>query len=313
MEENHPVAYPLESSVNSTPPNSENDPQSQTVVRWFSLFERFAKMLIFLGGLWLGAGIIDSRQMQYWVGFALTFYAVLMAARLVTMAFKTVLNALSGLGNRYFSLSKYNRYWERVTRLFPFGEKCFEGAVYIFAATHCIQMMNLFNKEQDFFGSKPGDWDIGTKIVVSIGIFFVTRVMIELMHVLIHEAFGLSDEKKPADQKGQTLVPLFAIGGSIWFVFWFGNHHSQYLGNSNRTNPRRGRYFGVGGRFGCPNVSDRCRLRLFHPLRKSIFWLATLSKLPRLKGAWKRSVFAKLKSATSKGRFTLFPMAKLKP
>ena len=41
-----------------------------------------------------------------------------------------------------------------------------------------------------------------------IGIFFGTRVLIELLHVFINEAFGMYKEERTDDQKGQTLVPL---------------------------------------------------------------------------------------------------------
>jgi hypothetical protein len=39
--------------------------------------------------------------------------------------------------DRHLGNSQYRRYWERVTRLFPFGERCFEAAVYVSAASLC--------------------------------------------------------------------------------------------------------------------------------------------------------------------------------
>ncbi len=43
-------------------------------------------------------------------------------------------------------------------------------------------------------------------------IFFAVGVVIELIQVLLHEAFGLYDELGPPDdQKGRTLVPLLHL------------------------------------------------------------------------------------------------------
>ena len=41
-----------------------------------------------------------------------------------------------------------------------------------------------------------------------IGIFFVTRVVIELSTVLLNEAFDMYNEDRQEDQMGKTLVPL---------------------------------------------------------------------------------------------------------
>ena len=41
-----------------------------------------------------------------------------------------------------------------------------------------------------------------------IGIFFGTRVVIELLHVFINEAFGMFNEENADESKGATLVPL---------------------------------------------------------------------------------------------------------
>src|SRR5262249_48541566 len=62
--------------------------------------------------------------------------------------------------------------------------------------------------------------DYGDMIVQCIGIFFVTRVLIELSHVLLFEAFGLHEEETAANQKGRTLVPL--LQSICKYVLYFG-------------------------------------------------------------------------------------------
>src|SRR5262249_42715060 len=61
---------------------------------------------------------------------------------------------------------------------------------------------------------------LGPRIVQCIGIFFATRVLIELFTVLLNQAFGMYQEDRPVDQKGQTLVPL--LQSISQYVLYFG-------------------------------------------------------------------------------------------
>ena len=103
------------------------------------------------------------------------------------------------------------RYWERVTRLLPFGERCFEAAVYIMAASMCVRELEFIA-----FVASYGD-----KIVKCIGVFFGARVAIELLFVFINEAFGMYAEDRPVDQKGLTLVPL--LQSFCQYALYFGS------------------------------------------------------------------------------------------
>jgi small conductance mechanosensitive channel len=93
----------------------------------------------------------------------------------------------------------------------PFGERCFEAAVYITAASMCV-------RELDFIAFVAS---YGTAIVKCIGIFFATRVLIELLYVFINEAFGMYHEDRPVDQKGLTLVPL--LNSFCQYTLYFGS------------------------------------------------------------------------------------------
>jgi len=174
-------------------------PHEETILRWFLLLERFALITVSLAGLWLGGHIVHlSRLVDTVVLFAIRLLAILMVARLLTLACRTFSHALANLGNRHLGVGKFQGYWERVTRLFPFGERCFEAAVYISAGT-------LLIRELDFIRVVA---DVGPRLVQCIGIFFVSRVVVELLTVLLNEAFGMHDENRPINQKTETLLPL---------------------------------------------------------------------------------------------------------
>ena len=187
------------------------DRHAQHVKHWFHLLERFAICSVVLIGISIAGYIVHlHRQLNWAIGFSIRMLAILMIARLLILACRTLAHTLAELGNRHLGESKFTRYWERVTRLFPFGEKCFEAAVYISAASLCVR--ELAHIHTLFFSQLDEDRhvisDYGQDVVQCIGIFFVTRVVIELSTVLLNQAFGMYEDERPADQMGKTLVPL---------------------------------------------------------------------------------------------------------
>ena len=204
--------------LNRVKPNGETyteqehaDRHAQTVKHWFHLLERFAICTVVLTGLWIAGYIVHLHHLLNWViGFTIRLLAILMIARLLILACRTLSHILAALGERHLSDGKFTRYWERVTRLFPFGEKCFEAAVYVSAASLCVRELAFI----DTLLFTQGDEErhviaqFGKDVVQCIGIFFVTRVVIELSTVLLNQAFGMYEEDRPTDQMGKTLVPL---------------------------------------------------------------------------------------------------------
>jgi small-conductance mechanosensitive channel len=183
-----------------------------TLERWFFLLERYAILTLGLVTLYVAGVVVGLRHFTGpLVGFTLRVLAILGVAHLLVMACRTLSHALSTWGNRQLGAGQFRRYWERVTRLFPFGERCFEAAVYVSAAS-------LIIRELDFIAVIA---DFGPRLVECIGIFFGTRVLIELLYVLINEAFGMYNEERAQDQKGQTLVPL--LQSICQYTLYFGS------------------------------------------------------------------------------------------
>lgn len=171
----------------------------QTVKHWFNLLERFAICTVVLTGIWIASFIVHlDGQVDWLIGFSIRMLAILMVARLLILGCRTISHSLAALGNHHLNETKFTRYWERVKRLFPFGEKCFEAAVSISAASLCVDALDFI----------PTINSLGQHIVQCIGIFFLTRVVIELSTVLLNEAFGMYNEDRQEDQLGTTLVPL---------------------------------------------------------------------------------------------------------
>jgi moderate conductance mechanosensitive channel len=182
------------------------------VRHWFALFEGFARTAVRLAAVLAALHLVGlGRFGNLTVGFLLVVLSILVVARLLTLGCRALSHTLADDGDRRFRETKFRRYWERVTRLFTFGERCFDAAVYVTAASLCV-------RELHFIAFVP---DFGPLVVQCIGIFFCSRVVIELLHVLLHEAFGMYEPGRPVDQKGRTLAPL--LHSLCQYVIYFGS------------------------------------------------------------------------------------------
>jgi small-conductance mechanosensitive channel len=212
----HPEVVP-QAGTNVPLPGAPERPDTQrrqhleeTIRRWFSMLERFGILLVLVAGLWLAGRFVGIPNADGSARLVLNVMTYFMVARLLTVGCRTMFHVLANIGNRHLDKGHFHRYWERIVRLFPFGERCFEAAVWIFAASQCAEALSFIAFIARF----------GTDVVQCIGIFFGTRVLIELLHVFINEAFGMYFEDRTEDQKGQTLVPL--LESVSQYVLYFG-------------------------------------------------------------------------------------------
>ena len=174
--------------------------EDKTAVReWFGRLERFTLAGGGLAVAWAGAHVLGLPPAADWgIGLTARLALILAGARLLPLAVRVLEQKATDLGDRRLGRGRLRRYWERVRRLFPFGQRCFEAAVYVYAAS-------LGVRELAFIASVA---DYGPRGVICIALFFGCRVAAELAQVLLHEAFGLYDAKGTEDQRGQTLAPL---------------------------------------------------------------------------------------------------------
>jgi small-conductance mechanosensitive channel len=177
---------------------------------WFSLLEQFSVAGFALAAAWGAARLLALPAPAGWaVALAARLALILAGVRLLPMAARVLLCTSADLGDRHLGHGRPARYWERVRRLFPFGQRCLEAAVCVYAASLAVRELGFI----------PVVADYGQRLVACIGIFFGCRVAIELSQVLLNEAFGLYDDPPRADQKGQTLVPLLQSLGQYGLYF----------------------------------------------------------------------------------------------
>jgi small conductance mechanosensitive channel len=179
---------------------------------WVSLLERFVVFSISLIALWAGGQLIGlGNVVDKVIGFLLRVSAILVIARLLILACPAFSRLAMEIGSAHLNKRPFHYYWERVSRLLPLGERCFEAAVYVWAATLIVWELFFI----------PTIAERGHELVRCIGIFFGTRVAIELVQVLLNQSFGLYVEDRPVDPKARTLVPL--LQSLCQYVLYFGS------------------------------------------------------------------------------------------
>ncbi len=183
----------------------------ETVGHWFKLVRRFGSVAGALGAVWVAGYVIGHHRLaDRLIGFALYVLSIVVGARLLTLSGRAATRVAAHTGDLHLTRGRFKNYWERIKILFPFGERCFEAAVYVEAASLIAEAFRFIQFIADY----------GPPVVQCIGIFFVARVLIELAHVLLHEAFGLYKEESAHNQKGRTLVPL--LHSTCQYVLYFG-------------------------------------------------------------------------------------------
>jgi small conductance mechanosensitive channel len=179
---------------------------------WFSLLGRYIQASI---RLLAGLAVVPLIGLGSWASLSLVFVlriiTIVVVARLLTLACRIITRAINDLGDRHVQTPTFSLYWERVKRLFPFAESCFDAAVYVSATAQCVEALHFIQIVVDY----------GPRVVRCIGILFTTRVGIELLQVLLNQAFGLYDEGREINQKARTLVPL--LYSICQYVLYFGS------------------------------------------------------------------------------------------
>ncbi|WP_372806467.1 mechanosensitive ion channel family protein [Pontiella sp.] len=146
-------------------------------------------------------------------GYLLTglyIYLVVTIGLLVVKAVAAIVDSLDALSKKYSSPENWLRYYERLSILIPLFRRCLEYVIYLAVATLVVLQLNFIEHFAVF----------GPRLTQVIGIFFISRVIIEIGNIVIDR---FQQEQKNLTEKERkqrlTLVPL--MKSAMKYVVYF--------------------------------------------------------------------------------------------
>ncbi|WP_016951226.1 mechanosensitive ion channel family protein [Anabaena sp. PCC 7108] len=158
------------------------------------------------GGIWLLVLICCTQFLKLpivvseYLYIALRIYLIISVGLLILKVVAAIVNTLDVLSVRYSSPDNLLRFYDRLQHLIPFLKRCLEFVIYVCTVTLLIQQVQLIAKLATF----------GLKIIKIIAIIFMSRVMFEVIYLLLEEVL-FQDQDLTDIQKSRrlTMIPLF--------------------------------------------------------------------------------------------------------
>lgn len=158
------------------------------------------------GGIWLWVIIACSQFLKLpdvvseYLYIGLRIYLIIAVGLLILKAVAAIVDTLDVLSVRYSSPDNLLRFYDRLQHLIPFLKRCLEFVIYVCTVTLVIQQVQLIAKLATF----------GLKIIQIIAIIFFSRVIFEVVYLLLEEVL-LKNQNLTETQRSRrlTLIPLF--------------------------------------------------------------------------------------------------------
>ena len=143
------------------------------------------------------------------VGFKI--YLIIALGFLVVTAADAAIDSLEALSKKYWYRENYLDWYNRLTELMPLLRRCLEYVIYVWVASLVMLQVNFIAQ----FAS------LGSSLVQIIGIFFIARMVVEVINLLVDKYMLPTDEIAGSPNKQQqTLTPIIKtlLQYGIYFI-----------------------------------------------------------------------------------------------
>ena len=152
---------------------------------------------------------------------ALRVYLILAISRLVWRALDVIVATLEALAEKYADSKGLLRYYDRLRRLVPLLRRTIEYGIYLFAGTLVVSQLEAT--------APLADW--GHRLIKILGLFFLSRMVIEIAHLVVKEVLLTRPELSASEQQQRlTFVPILRSGLKWGIFFVFGIFALRLLG-----------------------------------------------------------------------------------
>ncbi len=184
----------------------------ESVEQFVASTKRLATRATWLGVLALAALSLSLPEAVYdtlllWLRIYLIIAFTLVFWRAIDMVIET----LAGLSEKYAHRRDLKRHYERLKPLVPLFRRTVEYVLYLSAATLVLAQLELT--------AVLARW--GPRLIKIVGLFFLSRVAIEVVNLLLDDLFARARLAPNQRQRRMTFLPLIrsAVKYSVYFVF----------------------------------------------------------------------------------------------
>ncbi len=172
----------------------------ESIIHFFQSFKTIIKTTLWFFVLIYAAKTISlPGVIPTYLIILMKIYLIVFIGRLLVDAATVVTGSVYGLSRKYWYKDSYKEWYERLNKLLPLFRRCLEYVIYVWAASLAILQLAFVSKFASY----------GTIIVQIIGIFFIGRVVVEVVKLLVDKVMVSSDEESSDDtQQKKTLIPI---------------------------------------------------------------------------------------------------------
>jgi len=127
----------------------------------------------------------------------LKIYLITSGGILLTRAATIVVDSFEDLSKRYWYRKDYVGWYNRLKSLLPLFRRCLEYIIYVWITSLAMLQISFFAKYVPF----------GTAIIKIIGIFFITRVVVEFLKLFV-DKYMMKSKNDSFNQQRDTLIPI---------------------------------------------------------------------------------------------------------
>ncbi|MFK8067275.1 MAG: mechanosensitive ion channel family protein [Gammaproteobacteria bacterium] len=187
------------------------DDNDDSVAFFFSRLNSIQKVVVWLLVLYAANLLFGlPSTIGSYILIALKVYLIISVGLLVVNVMSVIVDTFDGISRRYAESNNQLLFYENLRHLIPLLRKTLEYILYAVVATMVLSQLSFISHLAEY----------GPGIIQGIGLFFIARVVIEVVNLLIDKVSNDETESEEEQQRKATIFPLFksVLAWLIYFV-----------------------------------------------------------------------------------------------
>ncbi len=141
----------------------------------------------------------------------LRIFLIVAIGGLVVRSMAAIVDSLEGLSKKYWYRDDYLTWYEKLRTLIPLFRRCLEYVIYLIVASLVLLQVDFIARFAVY----------GPRLIKVIGIFFLTRVVVEIVNLLVDRGMaGPAEEDEAESKRRKTLVPIIKslLQSIVYFI-----------------------------------------------------------------------------------------------